>query len=47
MKYRVLLFGRKNDVNTENLKSEYNKLKQKAEGLGLYKRSKIIDQITN
>ena len=43
----IIEIGNKIDVNTENLKSEYNKLKQKAEGLGLYKRSKIIDQITN
>ena len=43
----IIEIGNKINVNTENLKSEYNKLKQKAEGLGLYKRSKIIDQITN
>ena len=43
----IIELGNKINVNTENLKSEYNKLKQKAEGLGLYKRSKIIDQITN
>ena len=43
----IIEIGNKIDVNTENLKSEYNKLKQKAEDLGLYKRSKIIDQITN
>ena len=43
----IIEIGNKINANTENLKSEYNKLKQKAEGLGLYKRSKIIDQITN
>jgi 2-dehydropantoate 2-reductase len=43
----IIEIGNKINVNTENLKSEYNKLKNKAEALGLYKRSKIIDQITN
>ena len=43
----IIEIGNKININTENLKSEYNKLKQKAESLGLYKRSKIIDQITS
>ena len=43
----IIEIGNKINANTENLKSEYNKLKNKAEALGLYKRSKIIDQITN
>ena len=46
--YNIVADPIRNKVNikTESLKSEYEKLKSKAEKLGLYKRSKIIDQIT-
>ena len=42
----LIEIGNKVNIKTENLKSEYEKLKTKAEKLGLYKRSKLIDQIT-
>ena len=42
----LIEIGNKVNIKTESLKSEYEKLKSKAEKLGLYKRSKIIDQIT-
>ena len=42
----LIEIGNKVNIKTENLKSEYEKLKTKAENLGLYKRSKLIDQIT-
>ena len=43
----IIEIGNKVNVNTHNLKTEYNKIKKKAEELGLYKRSKKIDQITS
>ena len=42
----LIEIGNKVNIKTENLKSEYEKLKTKAENLGLYERSKLIDQIT-
>ncbi len=41
----IIEIGNKVDVKTTNLKMEYEKIKNKAENLGLYKRSKLIDQV--
>ena len=43
----IIEIGNKVDVKTTNLKIEYENLKKKAENLGLYKRSELIDQITS
>ena len=43
----IIEIGNKVDVKTTNLKKEYENIKNKAENLGLYKRSKLIDQVTS
>tara|TARA_A100001015_G_C14831064_1_gene648604 strand:- start:338 stop:976 length:639 start_codon:yes stop_codon:yes gene_type:complete len=43
----IIEIGNKVDVKTTNLKMEYENIKNKAENLGLYKRSKLIDQVTS
>ncbi len=43
----IIEIGNKINVKTPTLKTEYNKLKDKAEKLGLYQRTKIIEQITS
>jgi len=43
----IIEIGNKVNVKTFTLKTEYNKLKDKAERLSLYQRTNIIEQITS
>ena len=43
----IIEIGNKINVKTLTLKTEYNKLKDKAERLSLYQRTNIIEQITS
>jgi len=43
----IIELGNKLNIETPMLKQKNNEIKQKAEELGLYTRSKIIDEITN
>ena len=42
----LIEIGNKVNIETKNLKSEYEKLKSKAEKLGLYNRTELVDGIT-
>ena len=43
----VIEIGNKLKIETPTLKTINSRLKLKAENMGLYKRSKLIDEITN